>query len=146
MTHYLAIDPGHTSGFAIFDSKGEVVDYGQFYMDKVVTELKQLFDQYDFHTVIVEDYRNYGHMQQKKWSRNDTSKIIGKIETLSELNEVKVVLQGAHVKPIGYKWAGLKEAPANHSISHQFDAIAHGVYWLQQNGIRPVGHSIPKEQ
>ena len=144
--NYLAIDPGHMCGYALFDGKGEIASYGQFSMDKTVLVLTELIEANELKHIIVEDYRNYGHMQQKKWSRNDTSKIIGKIETLAEIHNIPVFLQGAHVKIIGYKWAGLGEAPSNHKISHQFDAVAHGVYFLQQNVIRPVGLSIPSSE
>lgn len=138
---YLAIDPGHTSGWATFDDEGNILGYGQFRMEDLNKDLSNLLTS-DLKAVIVEDYRNHGWTQQKKWSRNDTSKIIGKIELLSDMRGVAVHLQPNTVKAIGYKWAGLGQAPSNHSISHQFDAIAHGVYWLQQNGIRKVGKAL----
>lgn len=139
---YIAIDPGETCGWALFGTNGDAIIFGQFKMDKVVSWLQTECDTYKVLKVIIEDYRNFGHKQQKKWSRNDTSKIIGKIETVCEINKVSYCLQPPSVKAIGYKWAGLGKAPANHSISHQFDAVVHGVYWLQQNGIRPVGRAM----
>ncbi len=145
---YLAIDPGLTSGWAMFDNKGELVEMGQFKYDDGVPTLNRLLGA-KLKVVIIEDYRNHGHMQQKKWSRNETSKLIGKIETLCELHEIKVALQPNTCKPVGYKWAGIKP-PSNHSISHQTDAYAHGVYWLQQNDVRPIGlalrHKLAKEK
>jgi hypothetical protein len=141
---YLAIDPGGTTGWATLNELGDVTAMGQvkqkdfveFFTDKLTSELKH---------VIVEDYRNYAWKQQKKWSRNDTSKLIGQIEMLCSMRGVPITLQPATCKNSGYLWAGLHKAPANHSISHQYDAVAHGVYWTQVNGIRDVGKSIPKE-
>lgn len=142
---YLAIDPGEGgttggTGWCLFDRKGNATAYGQVKtpdLTKVLTEI--------LHSgllgVVVEDYRNHGWTQQKKWSKNVTSKHIGKIEMLAEMRSVPVHLQPNTVKSIGYMWMGM-EPPTNHAISHQFDAMAHGVYWLQSSGIRPVGKSL----
>lgn len=137
---YLALDPGETTGYAKFDQEGILQEFGQFTQaeqakwlnDHVPTELLG---------VIVEDYKNYAWQKQKRWSRNQTSKNIGAIEMICELRGVPYFLQPAHVKSIGYKYAGLGEAPTNHSISHQYDAIAHGTYWLRVNNI--LKPSIP---
>lgn len=136
---YLALDPGHTTGWATFDDKGNILEMGQFTL-KEVNRLNELIHD-NLKTVIVEDYRNHGFTQQKKWSRNETSKIIGRIEALCEIRNIEVVLQPNTVRGIGYKWMG-SEQPTNHSISHQWDAAAHGVYWLQKNGVRPVGQTL----
>lgn len=135
---YLAIDPGETYGWAAFDDKGSVVDKGQFRHEQDTEILAALIPSH-LKTVICEDYRNHGWQQQKKWSRNQTSKNIGKVEMTCALRNVPVVLQSNTKKSIGYKWAGLDGPPSNHAISHQYDAYAHGVYWLQINSIRPVG-------
>lgn len=145
MTHmYLALDPGETTGYAFFNEQGEVTDMGQFKQkdqqewlaDNITPEIK---------AVVCEDYRNHGWKQQKKWSRNQTSKNIGAIEMICSLRNVPCYLQPNTVKKIGYMWGGLKGPPSNHSISHQYDAYAHGIYWLQQNGIRKPGQSMMKE-
>ena len=137
---YLAVDPGHTSGWALFDDEGSLIEFGQFTLLELEV-LDALFTN-DLRAAIVEDYRNHGFTQQKKWSRNETSKVIGGIETLGRMHKVPVYLQPNTVKTIGYKWAGLQAQPANHAISHQYDAVAHGVYWLQQNGIRKIGKAM----
>jgi hypothetical protein len=137
---YLALDPGHTTGWATFDDEGTVLDKGQFGLEDAVDILNNLING-DLKHIIVEDYKNYHWKKQKSWSRNETSKVIGKIETLAELSRVPVALQPASVRPIGYMWAGTTQ-PSNHAISHEYDAYAHGVYWLQSNGIRPVGKAL----
>lgn len=139
---YIAIDPGHTSGWATWDHEGNLQQFGQFNLQEL-GKLNELIHDNLKH-IIVEDYRNHGWTQQKRWSRNETSKIIGRIEALAELRGVSLSLQANTVKSIGYKWAGLGEAPSNHAISHQFDAVAHGTYWLQTNGIIPPGKAIPE--
>lgn len=140
---YLALDPGETTGWASFDDKGEILEMGQFSL-KEVNRLNDLIHE-NLKTVIVEDYRNHGFTQQKRWGRNDTSKVIGRIEAICSIRGVEVVLQPNTVRNIGYKWMGT-EQPKNHSISHQWDAAAHGVYWLQKNDIRPVGLVIKQRK
>lgn len=131
---YLALDPGDTTGFAFFDERGLLLKMGQFKQD---VEMQWLNDNLkpELKAVIIEDYKNYAWKKQKNWSRNTTSKLIGKIEMTCEMRTVPYYLQQANVKSIGYLYAGLGEAPSNHSISHQYDAVAHGTYWLRVNGI-----------
>ena len=138
---YVALDPGETTGWAVFRNDGKPLGMGQFKQSEQTRVLTELLHS-DVKACIVEDYVNYGHKQQKRWSRNQTSKNIGAIELLCELRSVPLVLQGASVKHIGYKWSGLDGPPSNHSISHQFDAYVHGVYWLQQNMVVPVGYFL----
>lgn len=141
---YLALDPGHTIGWASFDAKGDVIDMGQFHMDNIVQELDKLIHS-ELLAIITEDYKNHGFSQQKKWSRNETSKVIGKIEIFAELKNVPVILQSNTKKTMGYMYAGC-EPPSNHSISHQYDAYAHGVFWLQTHSIRPIGKALMEQE
>ena len=142
---YLALDPGETTGWATFDENGDGIEYGQFKQSEQTEKLTE-FIHSGLKAVICEDYRNFGWKKQKNWSRNQTSKNIGAIEILCEMRQVPLFLQPANIKSIGYKWAGLGEAPSNHSISHQFDAYVHGVYWLVNNNIRSVLKNIPKDE
>lgn len=132
---YVALDPGETTGWAKLNDTGDVVSFGQV----IQRDLPKWLDINITPTVkavIVEDYRNYGWKQQKKWSRNQTSKNIGAIEMVCSMRGIPCILQAASVKAVGYKWAGLGEAPSNHSISHQFDAVAHGVVYVTNIGVR----------
>lgn len=141
---YLALDPGETTGWATFKESGDVLAFGQFKQKDQTAELTRLVES-TLKAVICEEYRNYGHMQQKKWSRNQTSKNEGAIELMCELRQVPFFLQPASVKKIGYMWMGLGAAPSNHDISHQYDAIVHGGYWLIKNGIVLPNHYLPKD-
>ena len=139
---YLALDPGETTGWATFDDKGVIIEWGQViqadlhkWLDKTITS--------DLRAVISEEYRIYSSRRQRQWSRNQTSKNEGAIEAICSLRDVPFFLQPANVKKIGYLWAGLGAAPSNHSISHQWDAVAHGTFWLRSKGI--LKPSIPGE-
>lgn len=151
--YYVALDPGDTTGWAAFDEAGELLCLGQFTnLDQTRALTHLISNAPNLLTVVVEDYRNYKHKTfgygnngQKGGSRNQTSKNIGKIELITEMRDdgVKCVLQGASFKPIGYRWGGLPGgAPSNHAISHCYDAYAHGIYFLQLNGIRKPGQGL----
>ena len=139
---YLALDPGETTGWAKFDEDGAVLSMGQY---KQADQTKWLTEHLtsDLLAVICEEYRIYNQKQQKRWSRNQTSKNEGAIQLLSEMRGVPFFLQPANVKAIGYKQSGLGKAPTNHAISHQYDAVAHGTYWLRGRGI--LKPTIPGE-
>lgn len=141
LVKFLALDPGNTTGWAQFDAKGNCVAYGQFTLLEQVKALDRLITS-DLDLVICENYVNYGWKQQKRWSENQTSKNIGKIELMCEMREVEITLvPAAPNKGMGYMYMGMTP-PSNHDISHQFDAMAHGVYELQMRGIRPVGKAL----
>lgn len=144
---YVSFDPGETTGYATFTAQGDVIEYGQFKLIDQTKWLTVLISNVpNLKAVITEDYRNHGWQQQKRWSRNQTSKNIGKIEIIAELRGVPCHLQPNTVKAIGYKWAGMNGAPSNHAISHQFDAVAHGKYWLVQHNICSSITAIPKNE
>jgi len=139
---YLYIDPGETYGYAGFNGIGEVVSFGQFHYNVDVTTINNLITP-EIIFVGIEDYRNYSSHQQKKWSRNQTSKNIGKIETVCELKGVPYALLMSGNKTTGYLMLGL-QPPSNHSISHQYDAAAHGANHLTIHGIRDPMLNIPE--
>ena len=131
---YIALDPGETTGWAGFDGKGVIQKFGQFTQDEQTKWLDEHIVE-GVLMVIIEEYRNYkgGTFQGQK---NQTSKNIGAIEMICELRGVPYTRQPANIKKIGYKFAGMPDGPpSDHRISHQYDAVAHGTYYLRVNGI-----------
>jgi hypothetical protein len=139
---YLAIDPGDTFGFAKFDSDGNMCSLGQEHEDNFIKWSDENITS-DLDTVIVEDYKLIPGKKSRgqAWSRMKTSKQIGKIELMCEMRGVKLVLQPNNKYPIGAMWGGFT-IPSNHAISHQYVAAAHGVFYLQQQGIRKPGQGL----
>lgn len=139
---YTSIDPGESIGWAAFDSKGDILIFGQFRWEDFLENIELLIP-VGLEHCITEDYVNYAHKKQKNWTRNNTSKVIGKIELFCEMRKVPITLQPAMFYETGCAWGGFpspKEMP--HSISHQYAAAGHGVYWLQQNNIREPGRAM----
>ena len=106
---YLALDPGETTGWALFDSEGNILKYGQFRQEQQNEWLSDNLTS-DLKAVICEDYKNHAWKKQKNWSRNQTSKNIGAIEMLCSMRGVPCYLQQNTIKSIGYKYMGMEEA------------------------------------
>lgn len=120
----LAIDPGHTIGWAQLKHTGEVIDYGQCSYDDFPSFLT-LMDKPK--TIVVENFRIRPGVNFS-WNEMKTIKCIGMIEYYAHLYEAKVVYQEPADYKIGLKWSGLT-LPKSHADSHQFIAIAHGVFY-----------------
>jgi hypothetical protein len=138
---YLAIDPGDTTGWCTFDAAGKLLEMGQ-----AVTKTDKEFNQFisgkidsSLLRVICEDYVLFKHKamaQTNSRGRNlSTAKQVGKVELLCDLKNVPFTKQESSKYRIGAMWGGF-EIPSNHSISHQYVAAAHGVFYLQTAGIR----------
>lgn len=149
LARYVYFDPGEMYGWAAFNAIGEIVGMGQFHFSDDVKTLDSIITE---HVVFVgiEDYRNYKFVngkryEQKAWSRNQTSKNIGKIETICELKDIKFELLQSGNKATGYMMMGRKP-PKNHAISHEWDAAAHGFNDLVTHGIRNPIANIPESE
>lgn len=84
--------------------------------------------------IIVEDYVVRPHVSHGG-SRVEAIQVIGMVKEFCRKNDIQMVLQPPRIKKVGYAWAQLKK-PSRHNQTHHTDAIAHGVYYLQKNGIR----------
>lgn len=128
---YLSLDPGHASGWATFDEKGNGLSVGTVHGK---TEVYDLLDEIKPEVVICEDWITKGG-KTFGGDKMVTVRIIGAIELWCDQNLVKLHMQPNTVKGIAYKWAGMVP-PKNHKLSHETDAYVHGVYFLQKNGVR----------
>lgn len=128
---YLAIDPGHATGWAKFDESGDVTGFGTLHGK---SEVYKMLDEINPSVVICEEWISAGG-KTFGGDRMVTVRIIGAIEMWCEQHDVPLHMQPNTVKPIAYLWSGIKK-PKNHSLSHETDAYVHGVYWLQKNGVR----------
>lgn len=143
----LGIDPGGTTGVGIIqmgEDKRLLPTYiGQ--LTKKDDKTKRLRDLIlSVEVIVVENFLvRPGKAAQGAfdWNSMDTSKEIGKIQTLCELEGKKCVLQEPSVKPVGYGWANMKYVPGKKG-THDKDALAHAVFYAVKNlGALPVGPS-----
>ena len=131
----LVFDPGHTTGYALF--KGyNLVQYGEIRTEPIevaITELTQMFNDTDAHSIVVENYRIYKwRAKHHAGSEVLTTRVIGVIETLSmQANIWPIIKQPAHIAK-GFctneklrTWGYYQTA-----AKHANDAIRHGCYYL----------------
>lgn len=130
---YIAIDPGETCGFALYDKSGKLLWLEQHPLNRLITYLWAILKDNKNCVVICEAYRVYPQKAMDHiYSDLKTVKAIGRIEALCELTESKLVMQPATVKSTGFRWIGKKPSS---QLKHQQDAHAHGIYYLVSNGI-----------
>lgn len=133
-TVYVAIDPGLTTGYALYDEAGRMLDMGSFKgTPENVIEFFGRIPNID--VAIVEEYKIYPHkMHQHVGSKVETIQVIGMVKTCAANIGADVVEQQSSVKPIGYNYLG-KKPPSNKKRSHMWDAHAHGTFYLVSKGI-----------
>lgn len=134
---YVALDPGKDIGWATFDGTGEVIRFGTIRKDEgregLYNFLKELPKGI---TVIVENYLLFPDKAKAQyWDPMETVRVLGVLEFYCYLAGSTLIQQPSNIKPIAYMWAGITPAK-NHRFSHQLDAMVHGIYYLQKNGIR----------
>lgn len=135
---YLAFDPGHTTGYAIFNNEGDIVDWGDL---KGLRELSAFLGTQDRpNGVIYEEYRvrgDRGGISANVGSRLETVQAIGVIKAKCFEWEIEPVEQPAQIKKIAEMWSKHKPT-GSHDKSHKVDAFNHGVYYLVKNKIRSI--------
>lgn len=137
--HYFAIDPGETVGYALFGRDGVLTKSGQIYgrneFCKILEALLSRKDGTGVSHVIFETFKIFPWVNQGG-SECPAAKVIGVIEYLCDKYDVTYNGVDPAYRRIGYAWAGIKR-PTNHALSHQWDAVAIGEYWLRKNKVKP---------
>lgn len=127
----LALDPGETTGFAIFDD-GKLQVASEFPLWR---SLGGLFGSVGVELVVCERFSLYGHKAQSLTnSEFPTVQVIGVVRYLSEWQEVPVHFQPASVIHSGGKLSPLMKPLVDElgvKGSHARDAAAHGLWFLK---------------
>jgi hypothetical protein len=138
--NYLALDPGLTTGWAHWDAKGNFELFGSIAgLDNLSDFLENLKNQPQ--VIIMEDYIINPRIPQGG-TKVVASEAIGRISHYARIRRIDIIRQPNTIKPIAYKWAQAP-VPKRKADTHQFDAFAHGEYYLIKNRIKP--HPILKE-
>lgn len=128
---YLALDPGHATGWAKFGEDGNGKGIGTC---KTREEVYKLLTDTKPDVIIMEDWISKGGVSFGG-DKMETIRVIGAVEFYAYLRGIPIHLQPNTIKSIAYMWAGIKK-PKNHALSHETDAYCHGVYFLQRAGVR----------
>lgn len=127
----LVVDPGDTTGWAMFDREGGLIDKGQADLN----EFFKLITEHSFAMFLVEDYRlRKGKQAQQTGSRFQAVQVIGALKYAAYLDEVDFELVDVQAKMLGSMYSGVKP-PSDHKKSHEIDAYNIGIYWLVKNGV-----------
>jgi len=127
----LALDPGETTGYAIFSS-GTLKDHGQVDTLTVTQSVDLLYIFISGRThVVVENYQVYSwKLKEHKFSTLHTPRLIGCIETLCKLEGIGLSKQTAQNAKKFVTDEKLKEwGMWIKGRPHARDAIRHGIYY-----------------
>lgn len=134
--HYIAFDPGEHTGYCMFDREGQIIE------NSFKTGFPELFrflesmDTSFLKVVIVEEYRVRPDKQSThSWSTIPTLRVIGALQYWAWRHGLAPVYQQPSDKVMGYKFAHAQPTKVK-SLSHQLDAMAHGILYLQLHKIR----------
>ena len=127
----LVVDPGDTTGYALFEEDGELHLKGQADFDKFLDFLLNN----NFDSIVVEDYRlRKGKQAQQTGSRFQAVQVIGALKNVARQEQIPFELASVQAKTLGSMYSGVKP-PSDHKKSHEIDAYNIGIYWLVDNKI-----------
>lgn len=135
MSLYLFVDPGLTTGYAVFDDAGQVIMREQI---SGVVEFGLACEGWiqtgGWKAIVSESFKIFPHVKQGG-SEVEAAQVIGILKHLCNKYEIPYSEVDPRHKYIGYKWSK-KKRPTNHNKSHGPDAEAIGEYWLRLNKIK----------
>jgi len=133
----LALDPGETTGYVIFekqDSKWKLLHFGQISVEETPKFYETWIKAYNFDIVIIEDYRirpdtAMAHVGQELI----TPKLIGVLEYISKKHNQKYILQPAGT---GRQFFNNKKKLEKYNLwlkamKHSRSALFHALYYIK---------------
>lgn len=128
----LAVDPGKSTGFALFSSE----DNFHWKKDRIgVRTDRFLFyetlDLFAPDVLVCEKFVLYPWKSMAQgWSNMETSKIEGACEAYAHRRDIQFILQSTDNRDIGYMHGQVPHLPKSNPSNHAHDAWAHGCYWV----------------
>lgn len=128
----LVVDPGDTTGFALFQDNGIFIAKDQANFEDM---LQILHDTRHIERIVVEDYRlRAGKQAQQTGSRFQAVQVIGALKYHAFLHDIPFELATVQAKTLGSMYSGVKP-PSDHKKSHEIDAYNIGIHWLVDNKV-----------
>jgi len=136
--HYLALDPGLHTGWATWDTSGNVITMGTVHSYEELHDLLASFP-VGIKVVIIEDFFLFKHRaKEQSGSRMPAPKAIGQIETFARLWNAEIVKQPSHIKPVAELMTGKTTMGMAKMRTHMWDAYNHGEYYLITKKIKKL--------
>lgn len=138
---YIFIDPGQNTGWALFDNEGkefEVTTTRSFEhtADKIRLYINATSAPRINH-VIVEQFKLYPwKANDQYWSQFEEVQVIGAVRARCREFNVKYDTVPSGNYSMGFRYLGMNVPKHSHPLHDQMVAMAHGVFWLQNKGIR----------
>lgn len=137
--YYLAADPGLHTGWAIWDMKGECLDFGTTHDYDELHEKLESLPKDTIKVVIIEDYTLWYHKAQKQaGSKMPAPKAIGQLETFARQWGATIIKQDSNIKGIAERLTGRTTKGIPKIQTHVLDALNHGDYYLIKNKIKEM--------
>lgn len=131
---YVAVDPGKTTGYALFNAKGHVTENAKIFGDDAfLDKFEEIAATGDYKVLIIEAYRSRPGAINS-WSKNETSQIIGAVKRIARKSGMKIIEQEPNPGlVIGLKFLGVSHLyPKGKHVPDDISALAHGTYYLRQ--------------
>lgn len=151
---WLCVDPGETTGFSLWDEKGDLIWADQMPMWKFIDAVYEWASGSDGLTtlgvppevddaglcaVVCEQWQLYPwELENLAWDECRTARCIGALTLICRRFGIELIFQGADIKE-GAKQAGAEALYLEpvHENRHANDSIQHGVFYKAVNGGPP---------
>lgn len=125
--HLIAIDPGGTTGIAIYDPISNCIGTAAVNIDNVIFVVDHAHKNMPFDGIVIEPFRTAGRLSKYGL---ETIDLVGQLKGWAYCNNVPVTLYPPQSRKA---WMENDEP-----TPHQQDAKAHLKHFMKNNGITPV--------
>lgn len=133
---YLGVDPGDTTGYAIFSDPQTMKEWGHIKFDDMNDWIIGLPP--GIKIIVIESFQLFSHKaKQQSGSKMKASQVIGMLKLYAKQIGAEVVEQPPTIKAFAEKQSGLRPS-GPHANSHRIDAFNHCIYYFIKNNLMEV--------
>lgn len=139
---FLAVDPGGTTGWAIFSlTTKKPLTMGEM----MPGEFIEFLEETDVDFYVVEDWMVRPPKKktdfQHRWDRAIAARMIGTVMSISHRKDRPIVWQQPSIKPMAAQKFNLPNKG-----SHMMDAVLHGTWYLRKGEVPDVEKQLPTQR